>query len=162
GAPSWVRLPGTGPNETWTSDDEKLTVRMRNACGNRPTEENDELELARKLFAQRLAPAEKLCAATANLPAVRHLIVLPSPRMQRIPAEVLAEAAAPGRFTVSYAPSGTMFAWLQEKRSAAERTARNSMTPSVLAVGDPVFAPAGPAAEPVPPPDHGVAITTVA
>jgi CHAT domain-containing protein/tetratricopeptide (TPR) repeat protein len=162
GAPNWVRLPGTGPNETWTADDEKITSRMRKACSNRPTEENDEREIARQLFTQRLAPAEKLFAATAELPAVRHLVVLPSPRMQRISTEVLAEAAAPGRFTVSYAPSGTMFAWLQEKRAAAERAARDATAPSILAVGDPVFAPVGLAAEPRPLPDHGIAVVTVA
>jgi hypothetical protein len=162
GAPNWARLPGSGSNETWTADDEKITARMRKACSNRPTEESIERELARQLFAQRLAPAQKLFAATADLPAVRHLIAMPSPRMRGISVEVLAEAGAPGRFTVSYAPSGTMFAWLQEKRAAAEQTARDSAPPSILAVGDPVFATSGPAAEPPPPPGHGVAVTTVA
>src|SRR5262249_14736890 len=162
GTPNWVRLPGTGANESWTAGDEKLTSRMRKACSNRPAQESDERELAGQLFAQRLAPAEKLFAATAELPAVRHLVVLPSPRMHRIPAEVLVEAAAPGRFTVSYAPSGTMFAWLQEKRAGSKQVARNSTAPSILAVGDPVFASRGPAAEPMPPPNHGVAIPTVA
>src|SRR5262249_15314409 len=72
--------------------------------------------------------------ASADLPAVGHLIVLPSHQMAGIPLEAVADG-----FTVSYAPSGTLFAWLREHRPAAGREAP---PPSLLALGDPAFQPA--------------------
>jgi len=65
-----------------------------------------------------------------------------------MPIEAMLEArpAASPRYLVSYTPSGTMFAWLQERRhqreTAPERTRR------ILALGDPVPFRAG---EPKPP-----------
>jgi CHAT domain-containing protein len=49
--------------------------------------------------------------------------------MARIPLEALTDGC-----TVSYAPSGTMFAWLQEHRRAA-----GAEPPRLLALGDPAF-----------------------
>jgi CHAT domain-containing protein/Tfp pilus assembly protein PilF len=135
GAPVWVRLPGTGPDSAWTDEDERLAPRARRAFGKRPTDGAGQWnDLARQLARQRLAPLEEHLKAGGKLPAVRHLIVLPSHKMKGIPLEALTD-----KFTVSYAPSGTMFAWLQKHRPAAGRGAppRN-----LLALGDPAFEPA--------------------
>src|SRR5262249_18262631 len=117
GAPVWVRLRGTGPDGAWTDEDDRLAVRVRRALAHRPTDAagpwND---LARRLARQRLAPLEEHLKGGAGLPAVRHLIVLPAPRMAAVPLEALTD-----KFTVTYAPSGTMFAWLQKHRPAVGR-----------------------------------------
>jgi hypothetical protein len=101
--------------------------------------------------------------AREGLPAVRRLIVLPSSHMRRIPIEVLTEEVHPGRFIVSYAPSGTLFAWLQEKDNRASDSTDQQSPPSadILAVGDPVFGSSEPPNDPPPPPDHGALVTMV-
>ncbi len=157
GPPFWVKLPGSGPGEAWTSDDYKLAERARQAFGNRPKDADGQWkDLAGKLSVQRLAKVEKHLGPAAGLPAVSHLIVLPSATMRGIPVEALTD-----RYVISYAPSGTMFAWLQEKSTAVKRAERQSRPPNLLAVGDPVFKPAPPAGNLPPPPDHGVLITLV-
>jgi CHAT domain-containing protein/tetratricopeptide (TPR) repeat protein len=134
GAPVWVRLSGTGPAGAWTDEDEQLPARARRAFGQRPAEgAGPWKDLARRLARQRLEPLEEHLKGGAGLPAVRHLIVLPSHQMRRVPVEALTD-----QFTVSYAPSGTMFAWLLERRPAAGRKAPASL----LALGDPEFQPA--------------------
>jgi CHAT domain-containing protein/tetratricopeptide (TPR) repeat protein len=136
GAPVWVRLSGTGPDGAWTDEDDRLPGRARLAFGNRPTEGAGQWkDLARRLARQRLEPLEGHLKGGAELPAVRHLIVLPSHRMRRVPVEALTDKLA-----VSYAPSGTMFAWLREYRPAAGREAPPA---TLLALGDPEFQPAG-------------------
>src|SRR5262249_35371094 len=71
--------------------------------------------------------------------------VLPSPKLAGVPLDVLPEVR--DTFTVSYAPSGTLFAWVQE-----HRTARGVRGASLLGLGDPAFrpAPGDPAAKPAP------------
>src|SRR5262249_56198041 len=102
------------------------------AGGHRPAEAagpwND---LARRLARQRLAPLEEYLKGGAGLPAVRHLIVLPAPRMAAVPLEALTD-----KFTVTYAPSGTLYAWLKEQRAG-----RPTPVASLLALGDPAFQP---------------------
>src|SRR5439155_24006692 len=78
-----------------------------------------------------------------------------------LPVETLSD-----RYTVSYAPSATLFARLQEQRQkllagADGRPARNSR---VLALGDPLFPSTALArAEPeVSPPSQGVLLTQLA
>jgi hypothetical protein len=85
---------------------------------------------------------------------VRRLIVLPSPALAGIPLEVLLAAAPKGvpPLTVSYAPSGTLFAWL------AERKAGPASAPRLLALGDPAFAAPEAAA---PRPAHGLLLVRV-
>src|SRR5262249_54942155 len=139
GPPVWIRLSGTGPDNAWTPTDDGLASRLRRETAARPTTTEKGDELTRNLYTQRLAPLEKYLAAGAGLPDVRHLIVLPSPHMRGIPIEVLTEQAHPGRFIVSYAPSGTMFAWLQEKRAMTERAGQALSSSKILAIGDPVF-----------------------
>jgi hypothetical protein len=93
---------------------------------------------------------------------VTHLIVLPSPALAGVPIEAILEARPAGapRYRVSYAPSGTILAWLQERR----RSDRNdpAQPRRLLAVGDPVPRSvaqqnvAGPA-----PPDYGLLVHAV-
>jgi hypothetical protein len=65
-------------------------------------------------------------AAGKGLPAVRRLIVLPSTLMDGVPVDLLAEG-----YTVSYAPSGSLFAYLHDRpRSTAQ---------GLLVLADPVF-----------------------
>jgi tetratricopeptide (TPR) repeat protein len=161
GPPIWVRLAGDGKDGAWTDGDGKLAAQLRQQCASRPTMAEIGNELTRKLYRQRLAPLEQHLAAGAGLPPVRHLIILPSPHLRGIPIEVLTEEAHPGRYTVSYAPSGTMFAWLQEKRALAGRGGQASPLSKILAVGDPVFGAVKPRIELPPPPEHGILIAAV-
>jgi CHAT domain-containing protein/tetratricopeptide (TPR) repeat protein len=131
GEPVWVQLHGSGPDGAWTDEDDRLRMRVRRAFAERPADAAGAWEgLARRLLQQRLAPLEDHLSAKGDLPAVRQLIVLPSPKMAGVPLEALTD-----RFTVSYAPSGTMFAWLAERRPGRRATAAN-----LLALGDPEFA----------------------
>jgi CHAT domain-containing protein len=112
GAPAWVRLPGAGEGERWTEEDQALSAQFRRLCGLPPGDVTAKWQAtASKLAAQRLAPLEPLLGAHDGLPTVRHLIALPSPAMAGIPIDALTD-----RYRVSYAPSGTVFAWLQEER----------------------------------------------
>src|SRR5262249_62320010 len=104
-------------------------------------------EAARRLAGRRLAPLEPALEKPAALPTVRRLIAVPAGRLAGVPLEVLTD-----RYTISYAPSGTVYARLREQH-------RPLRAPSLLAVGDPVFTtPANPAP---PPPDHGLLLTAV-
>jgi CHAT domain-containing protein/tetratricopeptide (TPR) repeat protein len=127
GTPVWVRLPGSGRGGAWTDDNDRLPARVGRAVSSRPLGPNDDgKHLIQRLHAQRLAPLEK----HFKDPEVKRLIVLPSAGMAGIPIEVLTD-----RYTVSYAPSATVFALLQGKRAQG----RGHPSSSLLAVGDPVF-----------------------
>jgi CHAT domain-containing protein/tetratricopeptide (TPR) repeat protein len=145
GAPAWVRLSGTGPGGAWTEEDGRLPARARRAFADRPADAaGGWKDLARRLAEQRLAPLKEYLQARDGMPAVRHLIVLPSPKMAGVPLEALTDD-----LTVSYAPSGTMLAWLDERRAA-----RAAAPPKLLALGDPAFQEppeGGPAAKPAAP-----------
>ncbi len=134
GAPAWVRLTGTGPDGGWTDDDDRLAARVRRAFSRRPTDGAGRWDdLARRLARQRLEPLGEHLKAGDKLPAVRHLIVLPSHQMKGIPLEALTD-----KYTVSYAPSGTTFAWLRERRPAAGREAPPK---NLLGLADPALEP---------------------
>jgi hypothetical protein len=160
GAPVCVRLIGSGPKGAWTADDDDLAGRCRLAVACPPgTFREDQPALQRRLAAQRLGPLERVLGPADGLPAVRHLIVLPSPAIAGVPIEALVEALrdAPPAYTVSYAPSGTLFAWLQEQRAKGHPPRE----PRLLALGDATFA-APEKAVPLPrPPDQGVLLTEV-
>jgi CHAT domain-containing protein/tetratricopeptide (TPR) repeat protein len=157
GSPVWTKLPGSGSGATWAPADDQLALQAREAFSTLSQESQGQWqERVRQLYAQRLAPIERQLGAERGLPAVRHLIVLPSAQMAGIPVEILAD-----RYTVSYAPSGTLFAWLQEKRSKAEHAERPSRAGSILAVGDPVFEGAPGSVSPPQPPEHGILIAMV-
>jgi CHAT domain-containing protein/tetratricopeptide (TPR) repeat protein len=120
GDPVWVRLRGTGIAGAWTDKDDRLANWVRESISVRQPKENWK-ELAGKLANQRLE-------------GIKHLVVLPSARMKGVPVEVLTG------LTVSYAPSGTMFAWLREKRG--ERGATPTAN-HLLAFADPAFKKGG-------------------
>jgi CHAT domain-containing protein/tetratricopeptide (TPR) repeat protein len=126
GDPVWVQLTGSGPKGEWTEEDDQLPAKARRAFAARPDDPNsvEWIPPAARLQSQRLEPL------LVHLEGVRHLIVLPSARMAGVPVEALTKR------TVSYAPSGTMFAWLREKRSEP-----GSARPSnhLLAIGNPAF-----------------------
>ncbi len=99
----------------------------------------------------------------ADQPAVRHLIVLPSQAMAGIPIEALSEARPQGapRYLVSYAPSGTLLAWLRER--CREDRARPAQPRRLLALGDPVPPTRdGPQPSTPVPPDPGLLVQRVA
>jgi tetratricopeptide (TPR) repeat protein len=144
GEPVCVRLSGSGPGGAWTTKDKQLPADLRTAAQERA----DGWErLARRLSRQRLGPLSKHLAAHDSLPAVKHLVVLPSWVLAGVPVELLAEG-----YTVSYAHSGTLFAHL--------RSLPKVKTQGLFALADPVFASATATAEkPLPP--GGVLLTAV-
>ena len=88
--------------------------------------------------------------------------MLPSPALAGVPVEALVVAWGdrPHPLTVSYAPSGTLFAWLQDRCPAA--AGRRAATPRLLARGAPVFSrPDETGPPPQPPPDHGLLVRLV-
>ncbi|HKB06342.1 MAG TPA: CHAT domain-containing tetratricopeptide repeat protein [Gemmataceae bacterium] len=134
GDPVWVQLLGTGDKDAWTAADERLARRVRAAVSVRePTE--DWKDLTAKLAAQRLGPLKD------RLDGIRHLIVLPSADMAGIPVEALT------RLTVSYAPSGTMYAWLRERRG---QVGSKSPANHLLAFADPAYKKGGDGPVPLP------------
>jgi CHAT domain-containing protein len=131
GAPAWFRLSGTGQGGQWTESDGKLAEHVRGALRERRASPSSTPELLKRLRAQRLDPLVVALKATADgLPAVRHLIVLPSDAMAAVPVEALLEPADP--LTVSYAPSGSVLAYLR-------RQPKVDRTGGMLALGDPEF-----------------------
>jgi tetratricopeptide (TPR) repeat protein len=160
GMPMWVRMVGTGPDGAWTKADEDRPGQIRKMVSNRPSSAwQDSLgELAK----QRLGPLEFALRARGELPAVQHLIVLPSPAMAGIPVEPLLEARPKNLRPplVSYAPSATLFAWLQERRR--EHPDKPVQPRRLLALGDPVPPPTDQPTEAAPkPPDHGLLVRVV-
>jgi CHAT domain-containing protein len=124
GAPAWVRLRGSGKGGAWTAADARLAGDLRGALQNPPA---DWRALAVRLREQRLAPLATALAAHDGLPPARRLTVLPSPAVAGVPLEVCAKG-----YAVSYAPSGTVFAYLRGLRRTDSR--------GLLALADPVFA----------------------
>jgi tetratricopeptide (TPR) repeat protein len=145
GPPLCVRLKGSGPGGEWTNNDTDLPAQLRASLLER---RGDWQRLARQVSEQRLKPLREKLAAQGKVPAVRQLVVLPSPALAGVPLEVLAED-----LTISYALSGTLHAHLK-----AQPAAKGS---GLLALGDPVFetAPARTNDKPLPP--GGVLLTLV-
>ena len=142
GDPRWIRLPG---NEgEWFPEDEGLGADLANELKTTATQGlqatgAEPPEIIQQLREQRFSPLEPFLKAGDELPAVEHLVVLPSNLLRGVPIELLAGDG----LTVSYAPSATLFAWLQEQRKT-----KPSAGP-LLALGDPVFTPgAVPTTEP--------------
>jgi hypothetical protein len=181
GIPTWVAIAGTGKSGLWTADDTGLANRVRTELRSRNTTGSAGLShLLDGLRAQRFEPLAKALGATSDgLPAARRLIVLPSRAMAGIPIEVLVADDATHRneqassatilarraseraateqptWTVSYAPSGTVFKYLREQ----PRPDRHS---GLLALGDPVFEQHDKSTDPAPVPDHGLLLNVVA
>jgi tetratricopeptide (TPR) repeat protein len=145
GGPAWARLPGSGPDESWTDDDVALPRRLRGALARGGPDAD---EVARRLASQRLGPLEPHLAARDGLPPARRLVVVPFGSMAGVPVEALTDG-----YLVSYAPSGTVLARLRQKH-------RPLTDPTLLALGDPDFAL--PAEAPPPePPEHGLYLSLV-
>jgi CHAT domain-containing protein/tetratricopeptide (TPR) repeat protein/tRNA A-37 threonylcarbamoyl transferase component Bud32 len=142
GEPICVRLGGGGRDGAWLPEDNELPAKVRNALAEKAdTAKEAWKDLIQKLYAQRLAPIESQLGPYDALPETRHVIVLPANVMAGIPIEALTD-----RFTVSYVPSGTTFAWLINRRN--ELADRNDHAiGSLLAVGDPNFQRSKPASE---------------
>jgi Tfp pilus assembly protein PilF len=144
GDPVCVHLTGSGAGGAWTEEDSTLPARLRAAL---QVSQGGWREPARRLYEQRLQPLAKYLRAGDGLPAVRHLVVLPSSALRGVPWEVVA-----GDCTVSYVSSGTLYAHLRQQPAVKSA--------GLLAVGDPVFEPAKAAKErPLPP--GGLLLTLV-
>lgn len=119
GEPKWVRLPGTGPDGTWTKDDTALPAKLRQAlAGSDPAVLVE--RFAKQLHAQRIAPA------LPHLDGVKTLYCVPVNEMAGIPIEALTQD-----FTISYVPSGSYLAKL-----------KNTPVPTgnrLLALGDAIY-----------------------
>lgn len=146
GEPACVNLAAGQP---WSKEEAALPATFAAACAARGTIGR----LAAALYQQRLAPLEPALRAGAGAPAVRHLIVLNSPALAGVPLAPLLERHRPN-CSVSYAPSGTIFAWLREGRAAFQRVQQNRR-PCLLALGAPVFADDS---KPPGPPPQGVTL----
>jgi CHAT domain-containing protein len=147
GEPAWQRLPGTGPRKAWTASDTRLPAKAYAALLRPTVKPAERARLVEALARQRLAPLEPHLKATAELPAVRRLLVVPTRRMARVPVEALTE-----RYAVSYVPSGSVFARLMERHRRLE-------APTLLALGDPTFTP--PTLRLPDPPGHGLLLKVV-
>jgi tetratricopeptide (TPR) repeat protein len=145
GLPVWVRLPGSGPKNTWTDADAKLPRRFRDDLAHG---EPDVDRHAHALAAQCLDPLAPHLGAKGDLPAVRRLIVVPVGIMAGVPVEVLTD-----KYLVSYAPSGSVLARLRDKH-------RLLTEPTLLALGDPNFTLPSAAAPPKPP-EYGLYLSLV-
>jgi tetratricopeptide (TPR) repeat protein len=180
GIPVWVPITETGANGLWTDDDTALTSLVKSELRSRQGAGSGNVErLLGRLRAQRLDPLAKALSATAGgVPSARRLVVLPSRGMAGIPLEALLDddathrkeqapsATKPARpasegstteqptWTVSYAPSGTVFKYLREQ----SRTDRHA---GLLALGDPEFHRSDKSSEPKPAPDHGLLVNVV-
>jgi CHAT domain-containing protein len=133
GEPIWVRLPGSGPGGAWTEADDGLQDRVRIEVANPPKVGRGAWpRLRAKLYDQRLRPIEEHLGRKGDLPAVKHLVILPA-------ANIPVGALEGEKYTVSYAPSGTMFAWLQERRNQAHSRRARSGSPTLLALANPHF-----------------------
>ena len=154
GVPAWISLAGTGPDGLWTKDDTGLANRVRTELRRRPDAGPANLHpMIEELRTQRLKPlAKTLVSTTDGLPPARRLIVLPSRAMAGIPVEAL--LAPDDARTVSYAPSATVFKYLQEQ----PRPDRHA---GLLALGDPVYEHPDSSSEPQPLPDHGLLVNVV-
>jgi CHAT domain-containing protein len=137
GEPLWVPIPGSGPNQGWSLEDDQLPGRVRESVSTVAAAWKED---AAKLAGQRLGPLVPHLGPRDDLPAVRHLVFLPSRALAGIPGEVLVDvwAERPARYTVSYAPSATLFAYLQERVQAAGNGGERRMQ-NLLAIGDPTM-----------------------
>jgi tetratricopeptide (TPR) repeat protein len=147
GGPIWVEIPGSGKDGAWTKDEETMARRLHAALASRSG--GDWRTLAGTLARQRIAPLEP------HLNGVKRVIVVNSPGLAGLPAEVLFAAraragqAAP---VVSYAPSASMFAYLAGRKPAQARPE------TLLAVGDPAYPESKPEPALPPPPPSGLLV----
>jgi CHAT domain-containing protein/tetratricopeptide (TPR) repeat protein len=128
GNPAWIKLPGTGESGRWTEDDDNLAARARELLNRPPAKPKMRARVLDRLHAQRIAPIRP------HLSGVRHLVILPAGWMAGVPVEALTD-----EYTTSYAPSGTMFAWLRKRSEQASEPEDTERVAGLLALGDPSF-----------------------
>jgi tetratricopeptide (TPR) repeat protein len=145
GEPRWQRLAGTGARGSWTVEDRGMPARLHAALADRNSSTTRRRELIEAVRKRWFDPLVQHLKATGKRPAVRRLFVVPSGEMASLPVEVIAP-----QWTVSYTSSGTLLA----QTLAGHRPLKASW---VLALGDPVFAPAKPAKVP----SHGLLVARV-
>ena len=156
GKPHWVNLLGSGDAGQWVERDMEGPSQLYR-CLTRPLEPGDWSALAAELRRQRLTPLLPFLGPTPEgLPAVRQLVVLPSPALAAIPIEIFRGPDDP--WTISYAPSGSVYAWLQQRKNAPA-----PLRTGLLALGDPMFDEGQDqkAYEPRPLPRHGLLVRMV-
>jgi len=127
--PIWVELLGSGEDGSWTEIDRGLAHKVRKQLSQETVgkEHADLLLMLRQLYLQRFMPLE------SQLTGVTLLIILPAGQMAGIPLETLTD-----KYTISYSPSATMFAWLREE-SEREKDQLTQAYGELLALGDPDF-----------------------
>ncbi len=136
GAPRWIKLPGSGEHGAWPMPDSLLGGQLRRLIAVRPKEGDEQWrESAKRLRQQRITPLRETLNAKGDLPAVRHLVVLPSPAIAGIPVEAILEPAELKTLTISYAPSATLFVWLGQRGHDSDV----GKPTRLLALGDPEF-----------------------
>ncbi len=151
GEPTWVKLSGSGPGGAWNDLDQELPQRVRQMVSNPPVAgAKNWRELAGRLAHQRLGPLHDHLQSRGTLPSVGHVVILPSPALEGVPVEVLLDAwEVHGHpLTASYVPSGTIYAWLRERRAERNKAGRPTGPGKLLAVGNPVFPSSEPVARP--------------
>jgi len=134
GAPLFRALPGTGANDAWTDDDGRLVERVRRMLV-APTRTSGVDELPRllgDLHRQRVEPLLGAIGARDGLPAATRLVVIPSRRMAAMPIGALT-----GEFSISYAPSASVYARLRLRRGQSDAVGPLSL----LALGAPSLPP---------------------
>lgn len=152
--PIWVRLPGSGEGGAWTEMDDRLADELHRvfrayAPGQTATWRQ---QLVNHLRTQRID------SVNPYLENITRLVVLPAGRMSGVPVETLTDD-----YVVSYAPSGSVYAWLQEEGDEKGKDRGSLASPELLlALGDPVYLEGGEVeSTPPSPPDHGVMIASV-
>jgi tetratricopeptide (TPR) repeat protein len=139
GPPIWQPLPGTGPDKGWTADDDTLAQRTYTSLVLPHAARRESLLVA--LRTQRLEPV------LPHLNGIQRLLIVPTGLMARLPLEALTD-----RFTISYIPSPSVFAQLQQRHRRLDGH-------TLLALGDPAFTPHS--QKTATPPDHGLLISAV-
>lgn len=135
GPPTWVKLPGAGPDQAWTDQDSaaafKLAHLLQKSRYDWPGEHGRQKWMQETtstiihLRCQRLTPLET--HDQKPLEGVKRLYVVGVNRMAGVPLELLTD-----EYVVSYVPSGTFLARVRNRP-------RPVGPAELLAVGDPVF-----------------------
>jgi tetratricopeptide (TPR) repeat protein len=154
GLPTWVPLDGTGASGRWTTDDTELARRVRTELRRLAADKRAELvHLLDRLRQQRIEPLRRALTGRADQQQARRLIVLPSRSMAGIPIEAL--LSSDDTWTVSYAPSASVFKYLREPL-------RPDRHAGLLALGDPEYQQRDKSSAPESLPDHGLLLGFVA
>jgi CHAT domain-containing protein len=142
GDPVWIPIPGAKGAPGFTEEDFRRTDDLTAILGNGPQRAGaDWREQAARLGQRLLGPLAPHLEGRDGRPPIRHLVFLPSRYLGAMPIGPLLAAwkGAPAGLRVSYAPSATIFAWLQEGRRAARSRGRAALPTRLLALGDPAY-----------------------